>query len=648
MRRRDAPRISASQRAGVVAAAAAVPISLVPSLRRRSAVDQGVITGLSAALDYALTAAAHDVVMRASRTARRVVGSPADAAATARTTVAVDLVALAAASVVVAALPWRPDESLPRAAVRTAAGRIRAAAVASAVPGAVDMLPGGGGRFGTVVRSVPGMVALGTGVSAAVQQARVRRLAATGEDVAPSDPAPLGQSLAVGALTAAGAVGFASLERRIARGADGVIRRATGAQGLGGLASHVLSLGVIGTGALGAVGWMAHRVEARVWTPDGHLAPPPTVPWVSGGPGSVVPWDGLGREARRHLAALTPAADVAAVMGAPARQPLRLYVGLRSAADDAGRVALALAELERTGALDRSLLVLCSPTGSGYVNDTAVSAWEYLSGGDCATLTVQYSARPSVLSLDRLDEGRALNRAVVTALAAAIAARPAHRRPRLVLFGESLGAFTGQDAFLHTGTRGLHACLVDRALWLGTPEASGWAREVRDLTRPDVHPGEVLRLASADDIEALEPPAAAAARYVLLNHHDDGVTVLGFHLLVRCPAWLADERSPAIPPQAAWSTPVTFLQTGIDAKNAADTTPGRFTSAGHDYRGDLARAVRFAFDLPCSAEQLRAVEAALRRDDLLTSRARMEMDGAPGSATSPIESSHVREHPAHA
>jgi len=607
--------MSASQRAGVVAAAAAVPISLVPSLRRRSAVDQGVITGLSAAIDYALTAAAHDVVERTSRGARRLVGRRSDAESTARTTMVVDLAALAVSSVVVAVLPWRPDEPLPRAAVRTTAGRVRAAALAGAVPAAVDMLPAGGGHFGTVIRSVPGMVALGAGVSAAVQQARVRRLAAVGEAVTPSDPAPLGQSLAVGALTAAGAVGFASLERRIARGADATIRRATGAPGLGGLASHLLSLGVIGATALGAVGWMAHRVEARVSAPDRHLAHPPTSPSVSGGPGSLVAWEGLGREARRHLAAPTPAAAIAEVMGEPAREPIRAYVGLRSAADDAGRVALALAELERTGALDRSLLVLCSPTGSGYVNHTAVSAWEYLSRGDCASLTMQYSARPSVLSLDRLDEGRALNRAVVTALAAAISARPATRRPRLVLFGESLGAFTGQDAFLHTGTRGLRAAHVDRALWLGTPEASGWAREVRDPGRRDVGPGEVLRLSSADDIDRLEPRAAAEARYVLLSHHDDGVTVLGLHLLVRCPSWLADDRTPAVPPQAAWSTPVTFLQTWIDAKNAADTTPGRFTSAGHDYRGDLARAVRFAFALPCDDRQLGALEAALRRED---------------------------------
>ena len=40
-----------------------------------------------------------------------------------------------------------------------------------------------------------------------------------------------------------------------------------------------------------------------------------------------------------------------------------------------------MAELERTGAFDRSLLVLVSPTGTGYVNYVAVAALQYLALG---------------------------------------------------------------------------------------------------------------------------------------------------------------------------------------------------------------------------------------------------------------------------
>ncbi len=608
--------MSPSQRAGLVAASATVPLSLLPTLRRRSATDQGLITGLGAALNYALTATAHDLLVRTARAARLLVGARSDAEATARTTVVADLATAAVATGLLAALPWREDDAVARAAVRAAADRVRGAALAGAVPGALDMLPDGGGRVGAALRSAPGMVALGTGVAVAVQQVRAHRTAADPAAPLPADRAPLVRSLAVGALTASGAAGVAALERRVAHAVDHRLHWAVGTQAQGGLASHLTSTAAIGGATVAAATWLAHRVEASVTAPDADLAAPPTSALVSGGPGSPVRWSDLGREARRFLATSTTGAELGAVLGGPTHDPVRLYIGLRSASDDAGRVALAMAELKRTGALDRSLLVLASPTGSGYVNHTAVSSWEHLTRGDCATLVLQYAARPSILSLDRVDEGRGLNRRMLAALSLAVASRPAHRRPRLVLFGESLGAFTSQDAFLHTGTRGLRACHVDRALWLGTPEASGWARQVRDPARVDVAPDEVLHLTSADELASLGADRAAAARYVLLSHHDDGVTVFGPRLLLRCPGWLADRRSPAVPPQASWSTPLTFLQAGIDAKNAADTTPGRFTSSGHDYRGDLARVVRFAFDLPCSDAELASLESALRRADV--------------------------------
>jgi uncharacterized membrane protein len=57
--------------------------------------------------------------------------------------------------------------------------------------------------------------------------------------------------------------------------------------------------------------------------------------------------------------------------------------------------------MERVGAFDRSLIMLVSPTGTGYVNYVAVAAAAYLTRGDVATVTMQYSKRPSPLSLAR-------------------------------------------------------------------------------------------------------------------------------------------------------------------------------------------------------------------------------------------------------
>ncbi len=62
--------------------------------------------------------------------------------------------------------------------------------------------------------------------------------------------------------------------------------------------------------------------------------------------------------------------------------------------------------------------MLASPTGTGYINYAAVSILEFLTRGDCATLALQYAARPSPLSLDRVKEGRRQTRALVAKLAA--------------------------------------------------------------------------------------------------------------------------------------------------------------------------------------------------------------------------------------
>jgi uncharacterized membrane protein len=261
------------------------------------------------------------------------------------------------------------------------------------------------------------------------------------------------------------------------------------------------------------------------------------------------------------------------------------------------------------------LLVLCSPTGSGHINYAASAAWEYLSRGDCASVTLQYSSKPSWLSLDRVRVAREQNRILWTALADVLARREPSQRPRVVLFGESLGAHTSQDAFLHTGTRGLRDLNIDRALWLGIPHLSRWAIEADDPRTRDVEPGEVLGVASAATLDRLDR-ASHPARYILLRHEDDAVTLFSPSLLVEHPWWLGDERPAAVPRQASWSTPTTFLQTAVDVKNVQTTAPGTFGSTGHDYRGDAARAVRFAFDLPCDDAQMARIEAALREEEL--------------------------------
>jgi len=78
----------------------------------------------------------------------------------------------------------------------------------------------------------------------------------------------------------------------------------------------------------------------------------------------------------------------------------------------------------------------------------------------------------SVLSVDRVAEGRLQYRMLIDAIRNQPADRPPGQRPRVVIFGESLGAWTSQDAFAHRGTQGLREASIDRAIWIGTPYMS--------------------------------------------------------------------------------------------------------------------------------------------------------------------------------
>lgn len=74
--------------------------------------------------------------------------------------------------------------------------------------------------------------------------------------------------------------------------------------------------------------------------------------------------------------------------------------------------------------------MVISPTGSGYVNYVAVEAAEYLTRGNIASVTMQYSLRPSALSLDRVADGRLQYRMLIDAIHNQLAERPVGQRPR--------------------------------------------------------------------------------------------------------------------------------------------------------------------------------------------------------------------------
>lgn len=376
-----------------------------------------------------------------------------------------------------------------------------------------------------------------------------------------------------------------------------------------------------------AAGWYAFtRVNAALTRVGDKLEPahaePPALPETTGGPGSLIPWSAQSRESRRWLTMTLTREVIEEVMGEPAGQPIRVYAPLSCADSSDGRAAQLLAEIDRTNALDRPVFALFSPTGSGYINYVATETLEFLTRGRCASAGLQYSVLPSALSLTKVTVGSDQTRAVANGIVERLLAMPADERPVFVLFGESLGSLVSQDILAGQGAAAMRGIALDAALWVGTPGGSRWRDELwgeRPLSEaPGVGPGETYLPRSIGDWLALPDAERERARYVLLQNGNDPVPKFSTPLAWRRPDWLGPEhtRPPGAPRGTSWLPVITFLTTFVDLQNSLTPTPGIFVEGGHDYRRVLPDAVRTTFGLEATPEQMRRVQAALRRREL--------------------------------
>ena len=104
----------------------------------------------------------------------------------------------------------------------------------------------------------------------------------------------------------------------------------------------------------------------------------PVAQEAPGSEASLLAWDELGRQGRRYLTFAPQADDIEAIMDGEAQDALRVYVGMNSAPTPEERAQLALQELERVGGFERSMLVLVTPTGTGWIDPAAMEPLEYL------------------------------------------------------------------------------------------------------------------------------------------------------------------------------------------------------------------------------------------------------------------------------
>ena len=305
----------------------------------------------------------------------------------------------------------------------------------------------------------------------------------------------------------------------------------------------------------------------------------------SGGPGSLVPWDSLGREGRTFAGSGPAASDIATIVHHPAQEPIRIYAGLDSADDAEQRAALAVSDLQRAGGFQRANLLVLTTTGSGWVDPALVAPFEYLSGGDEATVAMQYSYLPSWLSfLVDQTKAREAGRALFDAVYDRWSKLPANQRPKLFVGGESLGTFGGETAFsgeydLSNRTAG--------TVFAGPPNFNTLFREFSDHREPgspEIQPvfkdGRTVRFAT--DAGSSVPPVGQpwdGTRVLYLMHPSDPIVWWTPHLLFTEPDWIGEAPGKDVLPQMFWMPLVTFWQVSADLPFSTGVPPGH----GHKY-----------------------------------------------------------------
>lgn len=320
----------------------------------------------------------------------------------------------------------------------------------------------------------------------------------------------------------------------------------------------------------------------------------PQVPERSGSPQSRSSWRAVGGQGRVFLGRGPSRADIEAVTGCSAMEPIRVYAGmpeegqsLQSAAD------LVVEELHRTGAFDRAVILIATSTGSGWVDEWQVQPMEYLTRGNCATASMQYSFVPSSINfLTDLDVSEEAAVILFETIRRAVDEIPEDRRPALFVCGESLGAYASQHVF-----SGIVDVLsrTDGALWVGTPAFTPMHAEltaIRHRGSPEVAPvvanGRHVRFVNVpenlwSDVYGRELGDWNYPRVVYAQHPSDPVVWWNSELVWHKPDWISEKVDGDVSPHMHYTRGATYIQVLVDMP-VAGTAPG---GHGHTYHEEL-------------------------------------------------------------
>jgi uncharacterized membrane protein len=376
--------------------------------------------------------------------------------------------------------------------------------------------------------------------------------------------------------------------RWVYRHLDRALRRWIGPR-----AADVLTLAVVLTGSALLVNGVLVNATVRLVDRSFSVVNEGTEPGVerpgsglrSGGPGSVVAWDSLGRWGRSFVAGGPTPAQIADLTDTVAVEPIRSYAGLDSAPGVEDRAQLAVNDLDRSGGFSRRVLVVATTTGSGWIDPAGADSLEYLTGGDVAMVTIQYSYLPSWMSyLVDQDRAREAGRELFDAVYDRWSDLPLATRPQLFVYGESLGSFGAETPFsgeydLRNRTSG--------TVFAGPPNFNPLYREFVDdrdagstEVNPIFHQGRTVRFST--DVVAGVPPVDRpwdGSRALYLQHPSDPVVWWNTDLVLSRPDWLEEPRGRDVVPAVRWIPFVTFWQVTFDLPFAVDVPQGH----GHTY-----------------------------------------------------------------
>ena len=377
------------------------------------------------------------------------------------------------------------------------------------------------------------------------------------------------------------------LSRQLGRWVPALVAWPVATAGLS-LTTFALSDRVVFRRWLRSLSHQAQRINRQIF-------PGTSMPWEperSGSPWSLEPWSALGQQGRRFVSNGPRARDIRTVTGTDAKEPIRIYAGYipgRSFQQSAEKIR---AELERTGALRRETIVIQMPAGSGWINNWGACSYEFLTGGDCVTVTMQYSYLPSVFSyLVDKNAPKQAARELIRVIQEEIDRLPKENRPRLYFAGESLGAYAIMDNY-HNAEDLLSAC--NGAVFSGPPRMTHFTqrlrRDIGSLERlPVIDGGKHVRYAAAPDHTLHDAFGNDYAhtwrrpRMLIAQHASDAIVWWDLNLLVRRPTWIHEPQPEALHAdtfrQLHWVPFITWWQIGLDQINSLNVPGGH----GHNY-----------------------------------------------------------------